>query len=75
MLFKKTEISFSGLSKSVIHNSDYQSLEDCTATIDRYFNLIEIATTALADFKKYCPNECGLLNDFCVASSYRPKVQ
>lgn len=32
------ESVFSGLSRSVIHNSDYDSVEQCTAAIDRYFN-------------------------------------
>jgi transposase len=32
------ESVFSGLAKSVIHNSDYGSVEECTAAIDRYFN-------------------------------------
>ncbi|WP_183558481.1 IS630 family transposase [Mucilaginibacter sp. SP1R1] len=32
------ESVFSGLSKSFIHNSDYQSVAECTAAIDRYFN-------------------------------------
>ncbi|MDN3548823.1 IS630 family transposase [Mucilaginibacter aquaedulcis] len=32
------ESVFSGLAKSVIHNSDYQSVDECTAAIDRYFN-------------------------------------
>nr|WP_255496321.1 IS630 family transposase [Mucilaginibacter sp. FT3.2] len=31
------ESVFSGMSKSVIRNSDYESLEDCKAAIDRYF--------------------------------------
>jgi hypothetical protein len=31
------ESVFSGLAKSVIHNSDYQSLEECMAAIDRHF--------------------------------------
>jgi ABC-type Na+ transport system ATPase subunit NatA len=26
------------MAKSVIHNSDYQSVDECTAAIDRYFN-------------------------------------
>jgi len=32
------ESVFSGLSKSVIHNSDYHSVAECTAAIDRYFS-------------------------------------
>ncbi len=28
---------FSGLARSVIHNSDYATVEDCRAAIDRYF--------------------------------------
>jgi transposase len=32
------ESVFSGMSKSVIHNSDYDSVEQCTDAIDRYFN-------------------------------------
>jgi hypothetical protein len=31
------ESVFSGLAKSVIHNSDYESLEACKAAIDHYF--------------------------------------
>ncbi|MFD0751285.1 IS630 family transposase [Mucilaginibacter calamicampi] len=31
------ESIFSGLAKAVIHNSDYQSLEDCQSAIDMYF--------------------------------------
>lgn len=31
------ESVFSGLAKAVIHNSDYESAEDCRAAIDRYF--------------------------------------
>jgi len=31
------ESVFSGLARSVIHNSDYESLEACKAAIDRYF--------------------------------------
>ena len=31
------ESVFSGMAKSVIHNSDYQSLEDCAAAIDGHF--------------------------------------
>ncbi len=32
------ESVFSGMSKSVIHNSDYDSVEECMDAIDRYFN-------------------------------------
>jgi len=32
------ESVFSGMAKSVIHNSDYDTVGDCTAAIDRYFN-------------------------------------
>jgi transposase len=32
------ESVFSGMAKSVIHNSDYRCVEECTAAIDRYFN-------------------------------------
>lgn len=32
------ESVFSGLAKAVIHNSDYQSLEDCQSAIDTYFS-------------------------------------
>ncbi|MBE9585971.1 IS630 family transposase [Mucilaginibacter sp. JRF] len=32
------ESVFSGMAKSVIHNSDYATVEQCTAAIDRYFN-------------------------------------
>jgi len=32
------ESVFSGMSKSVMHNSDYGSVAECTAAIDRYFN-------------------------------------
>jgi len=31
------ESIFSGLEKSVIHNSDYDSMETCMAAIDRHF--------------------------------------
>ena len=31
------ESLFSGMAKSVIHNSDYQSVEECKTAIDRYF--------------------------------------
>jgi hypothetical protein len=29
---------FSGLAKSIIHNSDYESLDECKAAITLYFN-------------------------------------
>lgn len=32
------ESVFSGLAKAVIHNSDYQSVEECQYAIDRHFN-------------------------------------
>lgn len=32
------ESVFSGMSKSVIHNSDYKSLDACTNAIDQYFD-------------------------------------
>ncbi|MFA6246592.1 MAG: IS630 family transposase [Mucilaginibacter sp.] len=32
------ESVFSGMSKSVIHNSDYDSLDDCKKAIDQYFD-------------------------------------
>jgi hypothetical protein len=31
------ESVFSGMAKAVIHNSDYQSLEECKKAIDTYF--------------------------------------
>ena len=31
------ESVFSGLAKSVIHNSDYESVDECKAAIDRHF--------------------------------------
>ena len=31
------ESVFSGMAKAIIHNSDYQSVEECKAAIDRYF--------------------------------------
>lgn len=31
------ESVFSGMAKAVIHNSDYQSVEECKLAIDRYF--------------------------------------
>ena len=31
------ESVFSGLAKAVIHNSDYSSVEECKAAIDRHF--------------------------------------
>lgn len=32
------ESIFSGMAKAIIHNSNYPSVEDCMAAIDRYFN-------------------------------------
>jgi transposase len=32
------ESIFSGMSRAIIHNSDYQSMDDAKAAIDRYFN-------------------------------------
>ncbi|GAA4321798.1 hypothetical protein GCM10023149_21810 [Mucilaginibacter gynuensis] len=32
------ESVFSGMAKSVVHNSDYQTVEECMEAIDRYFN-------------------------------------
>ena len=31
------ESVFSGMAKAIIHNSDYQSDDECRAAIDRYF--------------------------------------
>lgn len=31
------ESVFSGMAKAIIHNSDYQSVDDCKSAIDRYF--------------------------------------
>ncbi len=31
------ESVFSGMAKAIIHNSDYQSVEECKTAIDRYF--------------------------------------
>jgi hypothetical protein len=31
------ESVFSGMAKAILHNSDYQSVEECNAAIDRYF--------------------------------------
>ena len=31
------ESVFSGLAKSIIHNSDYQSINECKSAIDLYF--------------------------------------
>jgi len=31
------ESVFSGMSKAILHNSDYQSVDECTMAIDRYF--------------------------------------
>lgn len=46
------ESVFSGMARSVIHNSDYDSVEACTEAIDRYFNRRN------AHFKKY-PKKAG----------------
>ena len=32
------ESVFSGMSRAIIHNSDYQSAEECMLAIDRYFD-------------------------------------
>ena len=32
------ESVFSGMAKAIIHNSNYQSVEECKIAIDRYFN-------------------------------------
>ena len=32
------ESVFSGMARAIIHNSDYQSVDDCRAAIDRYFD-------------------------------------
>jgi transposase len=32
------ESIFSGMARAIIHNSDYQSVEECKAAIDRYFS-------------------------------------
>jgi len=32
------ESVFSGMAKAIIHNSDYQSVEECKTSIDRYFD-------------------------------------
>lgn len=32
------ESVFSGMAKAIIHNSDYQSVEECQSAIDRYFH-------------------------------------
>jgi transposase len=40
------ESVFSGMSKAVLHNSDYQSVKECTMAIDRYFYERNIAFTA-----------------------------
>jgi hypothetical protein len=31
------ESVFSGMARAIIHNSDYQSVDECKAAIDRYF--------------------------------------
>jgi transposase len=40
------ESVFSGMSKAILHNSDYQSVDECTMAIDRYFYVRNIAFTA-----------------------------
>jgi hypothetical protein len=35
---KRYESVFSGMSGAIIHNSDYQSAEECMSAIDRYFD-------------------------------------
>ena len=32
------ESVFSGMAKAIIHNSDYQSVDECKLAIDRYFS-------------------------------------
>jgi len=32
------ESVFSGMAKAIIHNSDYQSVEECKSAIDRYYS-------------------------------------
>jgi hypothetical protein len=44
------ESIFSGMSRAIIHNSDYRSLDDAKAAIDRYFQ--ERNTWFLAHPKK-----------------------
>ena len=39
------ESVFSGMSKAILHNSDYQSVDECTMAIDRYFYERNIAFT------------------------------
>jgi transposase len=46
------ESVFSGMAKAIIHNSDYQSVEECYAAIDRYF-------LERNDHFKACPNRAG----------------
>jgi len=46
------ESVFSGMAKAIIHNSDYQSVEECCAAIDRYF-------LERNDHFKACPNRAG----------------
>jgi len=43
------ESVFSGMSKAILHNSDYQSVDECTMTIDRYFYERNIAFTVNPD--------------------------
>ncbi|MFH1935154.1 MAG: IS630 family transposase, partial [Pseudomonadota bacterium] len=31
------ESVFSGMARAIIHNSDYQSVDDCKSAIDKYF--------------------------------------
>jgi hypothetical protein len=40
------ESVFSGMSNAILHNSDYQSVKECTVAIDRYFYERNIAFTA-----------------------------
>src|SRR6267142_515229 len=40
------ESVFSGMSKAILHNSNYQSVKECTMAIDRYFYERNIAFTA-----------------------------
>jgi transposase len=40
------ESVFSGMSKAILHNSDYQSVNECAMVIDRYFSERNIAFTA-----------------------------
>ena len=47
---ERYRIIFSGMSRAIIHNSDYRSLDDAKAAIDRYFE--ERNTWFLAHPKK-----------------------